>query len=358
MIGIAGVVAAVAALGAGSAGLAAPKPHHPKPPHPAKPKPAKPKPTHVSCSTSALIAAINAANSNGGGRLELAGHCTYSLTSADNTGFAGSNGLPVVTSKIVTKGHDSTIAANKTDFRIFEVDGPNGNLTLDHVTLTGGAVPAADGPAGEGGALLDLGGTVTVKHSVVTQNSAGGGGGLAVAGIPDGPAGSMRVDHSLISSNTATQGGGGLLNHGSNLTVTHSRITNNSGPGGGGIATGPGDNSGTGSVTVVDHTKIDHNIANSTNPHMGGGAGIANGGTLTVRHSELTDNTAVPANGLAGGGLLNHAVATLDHTKVKGNTAAVGGGLANGAFPPGSPAPQRGSPRSCFTCSWCCLWSR
>jgi hypothetical protein len=330
MIGVIGVAAAVGALGLGSAGLAAPKPHGPKP-----------QPSRVDCSAggAGLIAAITTANAAGGGTIDL-GHCTYTLTAVNNSGPTGANGLPVVTSKIVIRGDHTTIAGNNTNFRIFEVDGPGGNLTLDHVTLTGGvADPTAGGPAGGGGALADFGGTVTVEHSVVTANRAGAGGGLAVA-TAGGPIGTMTVAHSVIGNNTSTQGGGGILNHGGNLTVTHSRVTANTGPGGGGIATGPGNPSGTGSTTLIDHSKIDHNTADSTNPTMGGGAGIANGGALTIRHSQLVDNTATAANGLVGGGLLNHATATVDHSNVKGNTAALGGGLANASFPPGTPAPQ------------------
>jgi hypothetical protein len=50
--------------------------------------------------------------------------------------------------------------------RIFEVDGPSGNLSLQNVTLTGGT--ASD----FGGAIFNSSGTVTLNESVVTGNSA------------------------------------------------------------------------------------------------------------------------------------------------------------------------------------------
>src|SRR4051812_31995007 len=336
LIGVAGVLAGVGALGSGSASFAAAKPHHPSKPHPPKQKP-----NRVNCSAggAGLVAAINAANSSGGGAIELDNHCPYMLTAANNSGPTGANGLPQVTSQIVVKGNHAPIAGNNSNFRIFEVDGPNGNLTLDHLTLTGGhAVQGAGpGPSGAGGALFNNEATVTITHSTVTGNTGeGGGGGIASGTGNNGPIGSLTIDHSLISNNTAGGGGGGILNHAGTLTVKHSRTTGNTGPGGGGIATGPGNITGTGSVTLVDHSKIHHNTANGG--EEGGGAGIANGGVLTIKHSELRDNDAP---GAAGGGLLNHgSSATLDHSKVKGNTAAIGAGIANLRFGPEAPVPQ------------------
>lgn len=325
---VAGAVTTAAALGLGSASYAAAQ-------------------INVPCSAGGpgLVAAIDTANSSGGGTIRLEHHCTYQLTTANNSGPLGDNGLPVVTSTIVVNGKDATIAGNSTDFRLFEVDAPNGKLTLDHVTLTGGAaVSQATPPASAGGALFNNEGTVKIDHSVVTGNVAGAGGGLA-SGSPQeethGPTGSLTVDHSVISDNTAFGGGaGGILNRAGMLTVDHSRITGNTAPGGGGIATGPGNSSGTGSITVIDHSQIDHNTANA--PEESGGGGIANGGVLKVDHSNISDNTAP---GLVGGGLLNHgSSATLDHSSVTGNTADLGGGIANVNLPPeggpGGPAPQ------------------
>ena len=53
-------------------------------------------------------------------------------------GMTGFNGLPVVTNAITINGFFTTIAANDTNFRIFEVNGPGGNLTFQGLTITGG----------------------------------------------------------------------------------------------------------------------------------------------------------------------------------------------------------------------------
>src|SRR5215475_467201 len=136
MMCVAGIAAGVTALGLGSASFAA---------------------TNVPCSTAALVAAINAANSAGGGTLNLAAGCHYSLTTPDN----GENGLPVVTSQIAVNGNGATIDGTGS-VRILEVDGPSGSLSLQDVTLTGGS--ASD----FGGAIANLGGTVSLDHSLVT----------------------------------------------------------------------------------------------------------------------------------------------------------------------------------------------
>jgi hypothetical protein len=78
-------------------------------------------PMNVPCAgQAALVAAITAANSAGGGTLNLAKHCDYALTSVDNSGV---NGLPVITTAITVNGHDSTIDGTGV-VRVFEIDGP------------------------------------------------------------------------------------------------------------------------------------------------------------------------------------------------------------------------------------------
>jgi hypothetical protein len=84
----------------------------------------------VPCRSGALIRAINRANSDGGATLNLAPFCTYYLRTENNTvPMLGSNGLPVITSRITLNGFRTTIAGNGSNFRIFMV-ASTGNLTL------------------------------------------------------------------------------------------------------------------------------------------------------------------------------------------------------------------------------------
>jgi hypothetical protein len=124
-------------------------------------------------------------------------------------------------------------------------------------------------------------------------------------------------------------GGGGILNLGGRLTLISSTVTRNAAFGGGGIATGPGPFGGS-SVATLIKSRVDGNTAHGT-PMMGGGGGVANGGTLHINKGEIADNQAVGSN---AGGLLNHGdSAMLNKTKVTGNTADFdGGGIANVNF--------------------------
>ena len=92
-----------------------------------------------------LVAAITAADNGGGGTINLAPGCTYTLTAVNNSNsanpVAGANGLPVITTPVTINGLNTTIARGSSapPFRLFEVDGPGGSLTLNNLTLTGAA---------------------------------------------------------------------------------------------------------------------------------------------------------------------------------------------------------------------------
>lgn len=62
--------------------------------------------TNVPCTTAALITAISTANGSGGGTLNLAPGCTYTLTTAFNGGDAG---LPAITTPITVNADGDTI---------------------------------------------------------------------------------------------------------------------------------------------------------------------------------------------------------------------------------------------------------
>jgi hypothetical protein len=281
-----------------------------------------------------LIAAINRANSSGGGAIYLARECTYALTTADNTNpnpMIGANGLPVVISRITMNGFRTTIAGNDSDFRILEVNGP-GNLTIQGVTITGGNV------RGFGGGIFNDEGTLTLDHSRVTGNTGGGGGGggggIASGTNGTGPLGTTTLNFSQVDANTSTGSAGGILNHAGTLTLNHSQVTGNTAAvGGGGIASGTGGNGGVGASTLtLNFSQVDNNTANG-GPLTGAG-GIANGGTATINASQVNGNTAP---GSVGAGILNHGVMSIDLSQVNGNTAptdgsgdtGVGGGIAN-----------------------------
>ena len=288
----------------------------------------------VPCSPGALVAAITAANAAGGGTINLASGCTYALASADN----GENGLPVVTTRIGVNGNGATIAGNNTSFRVFEVDGPGGNLSLQNVTITGGS-------ADVGGGIENVGGTVTLNHSQVTGNTATqAGGGIASATFDPASVAKLTLNNSAVTGNSQTAdptnpnslGGGGIVNILGTVTLNTSQVNRNSAQGfvGGGIASGDYLNfSGTSSFLTLNNSQVDGNTA----PNAGGG-GIQNLlGTATLNSSQADGNTSLNGGGISSGpGNGGQPVGTatsqliLSKSEVNGNTAT-------------APVPQPGS---------------
>jgi len=294
---------------------------------------------------SGLVAAVDHANdSPGPDIIDLASGCTYLLTAASAPG----NGLPVVTGRLTIRGHGATIErSSASPFRILEVS-PSGNLTLDDVTVAGGAVSLA-GPTAFGGGILN-GGLLTVTRSTIRDNevsgsgSSAGGGGIANNGT-------VILRDTVLRNNKASATGtqifvavgGAVLNRtGASMSIEAGRVVGNTA-----VARGASDlffiaaaggigNSGT--LTVSD-TRIAGNrsIAVGARGQANGGGMSASDGTVTVAGSDIKGNTAsASGDGAAahGGGLENFAGTKLSSTTVRENRAsgptARGGGIFNG----------------------------
>ncbi len=296
---------------------------------PAHPPP--PRPVAVPCDTGALIKAINEANAAGGAVLDLAPGCTYTLTAPQpNT----ETGLPPITAPITIHGNAATItrstAAGTPDFRIFEVLAAPARLNLSRLTISNGFgvgdQAPEDGHSG-GGILVREGGALAADGVAVTGNAG------FVAGIHN--YGTADLVNSVVSGNNGVQGGG-INNADGTLTVRRSAIRDNTASGadigiGGGIL-----NSDTGTATVADSLIRDNNTQNA-------GGGVWNAGTLHLRGTQITNNTAAQLHGapltVEGGGLLNIGHATIERTSINRNhaqhgpgaTRAVAGGIANSA---------------------------
>jgi hypothetical protein len=291
----------------------------------------------------ALVAAINTANSAGGGTINLAHKCDYQLTSSPDS---SENGLPAITTPIKVNGNQATIDGTDS-FRDFEVDGPGGSLSAQDLTITGGS------SADFGGGIANMGGTVMLDHSQVTDNAAVlAGGGIASATFGPSSVAKLTLDQSSVSDNQQTLdgndgglGGGGILNVDGTAMLDHSQVNGNSAQGfvGGGIASGDYLGSGGESVLNVDHSQVNGNTA----PNAGGG-GIQNLlGSATLDHSQVDGNTSLNGGGISsgngnGGAPPGTAELRLDHSEVSGNTATAvavpgagppvaAGGIANGS---------------------------
>ena len=179
----------------------------------------------VPCSSAALIAAITAANTAGGGTINLASGCHYQLTSA----VSGEDGLPPIGTAIGVNGNGATIDGTGS-VRVLEVDSP-GNLSLQNVTITGGS-------ADIGGGIANLGGTVTLNHSQVTGNTAAlAGGGIASATFDPSSVAKLTLNNSAVTGNSQTDpppntlGGGGIVNVLGTVILNSSQVNSNSAQG-------------------------------------------------------------------------------------------------------------------------------
>lgn len=178
-----------------------------------------------------LRAAIEAANGAGG--------APHTIDASGVSGTIGlQSALPTIAVDVSILGPGASQLTIRRDsgleFRI---------LTIGVATVTLADLTLADGllAAGQGGGIANMSGTLTIRRSVISGNTAEVGGGLYLAG----EVGPTTIERSTIAGNTATEasggspGGGGILNLAA-LTVSNSTISGNSTAGGrgAGIVTG------------------------------------------------------------------------------------------------------------------------
>lgn len=232
----------------------------------------------VACSETALVAAVNLANSTAAAdTLVLAGGCTYQLTSAHG---GLTNGLPVITTPIAMLGPAVIARASLLLFRIAEVS-PTGSLTLTtSVVFTNGSA------VGDGGAILNRGAVTLTSSGLIGNFATLNGGGLANADTPAGTAPAATFTRSNVTGNTALLRGGGIYNglRGSLTTTGVSGnplfILNNTGSQGGGVA------AVNSTATTMTQTAVTVNTALLT-----AGGVYREGGTMTTTNSPITANT-------------------------------------------------------------------
>ena len=257
-------------------------------------------------------------------------------------------GITINTSiRLVGSGADATIIKGGGPVLTIGVaDAPTEpTVTIDGVTITGGVTVGNLSPSmGRGGGVYvpraagpSTGATVTIRNSIIRDNTvapaAATDSGIPCPGGNDCPFasaggggisndGTMTLDHTVVSNNqvvaasglTSDADGGGILNRAfGNLTLRHSTVTGND-------------------VSVT-----------SPNGRFADGGGIfVTGGTLEINDSEISDNSVHVSTAFASfvettagsGGIhsLGDAVATIRNTVISGNTVvadnALGGAVA------------------------------
>ena len=215
----------------------------------------------------------------------------------------------------------------------------HGNSTI---TSTHFIDNTANGISGRGGAIFNIGGTLTLINSNFTNNTAKGSSGGAIDN-----SGILNIINCSFTNNTATDtwGRGGAIYNTGTLNVTGSNFTGNNAT----MFAGAIWNDGGSSTAPVIISKSTFN-GNSANSDSGGaiynystrnliitsstftenkaanyGGSIYNCGILTVTGSNFTGNTA----NNYGGAIYNQATLNITGSKFTGNTALYGGAICN-----------------------------
>jgi hypothetical protein len=181
---------------------------------------------------------------------------------------------------------------------------PGTTVTIDGVTITGGAAQLGAGVKSDG--------ELTLKDTAVVQNN---GSGIGAAGtIYNGADGTLSLVDTYVAENTVVDGiGGGIYNAGAAL-IKGSVIHQN-----GAEFVGAGIYNDLGATMRLFDTVVSGNLSGFS------AGGIENRGVLDVRGSQITGNVAQTF----GGGLLNEGEVEVTATDVVGNTATWGGALYN-----------------------------
>lgn len=240
---------------------------------------------------------------NQGGTLAVSG-CIISGNSGQNGGGISSTGMVTIS--------DSAVIGNTASF-----DGggiwSSGTLTVSTSTLSGNRARS------DAGGAISTGGTLTLTDCTVAGNFAAIGG-----GIFNNTGGSATIQQDCtLSGNTAASGGG--ISNGGTLTVRGCTVTGNAATGfdfGGHHFAGRGGGIDNFGVATIQDSSLSGNTAN-----VGGGIFNEAIATLDVRGSAFSGNTASDS----GGAVANLGTATIQESTLFGNTAgAAGGGVFNG----------------------------
>ncbi|WP_407421847.1 hypothetical protein [Methanobrevibacter sp.] len=146
------------------------------------------------------------------------------------------------------------------------------NILIKNITLKNGFTEKY------GGAIENNGGELTLRKSLLNENSAKFGGGAISCNK-----GILTIEESLFNENVAEWDGGAIYNHGGELRIVESAFSGNVAEWDGGAV-----DQETGTLTI-SQSSFNYNTANGAS---GGGAIHNNNGFLTVAVSTFNENSA------------------------------------------------------------------
>lgn len=288
-----------------------------------------------------LASAITAANTDSIVSKCTAGSGADEIVLSSGAQITLSEALPIINSTITIQGNESSVERDGTDiFRLVDVQA--GILTLNDITLSGGASENTGYSTAYGAGIRVSSGTLNTNNVVVKNNS-----GVGIAIMNNSVA---TINNSVVEYNTGLptyfSGGGGLHVAGSQVEVLGSDISNNQNLsvafGGAGVYISNQDGA---STVNINSSSINNNTSNRS----GGGINAIVGGngedtiTLNITNSTISGNTAAEN----GGGIHCSIIsAKITSSTITANTAAGygsyqgrGGGVSCGiSFPPAGSA--------------------
>jgi Ca2+-binding RTX toxin-like protein len=313
-------------------------------------------------SADAATFTVTNTNDSGGGSLRQAILDANATPGADQVTFQATlsgqitlaSQLPNVTDSVNIAGPGAgqlTLSGNNSS-RIFYVypTGPVPQVTISDLTMTAGNPSSSDPVGGRGGAVFIKYGSVTLDRVVISNsNSESFGGGVENAN------GSLTVRSSTISGNSAEEGGGISNRHDETdaVIVENSTITGNhaSGYAGGGIwFENPFDRA---TINVRSSTIAGNSVSSAGS---GGGAGFwTNGNGATLTNTIAADNTAGTRPDVQTGGPYSTVSASFslvenpDGARIMGGSNIFGqdpklGALGDNGGPTSTIPPLDGSP--------------
>jgi len=235
-----------------------------------------------------LREAITNANANSD---TTGGDCAAG-SGADTITFDGSLGTATITlasplpkiaygSGLTIDGGNRITLSGNDSVQVFYVNS-SALLTLQNISVTHGS-------ATDGGGLFNYG-TVTIIHSVFSNNSATRGGGVA---SNNGNA-TVTIANSTFSNNSANYGGG-LTNRSGTATLLNSTFSGNSATVlGGGVSTWNG--SGTAPTTTIRNTILANSISGGDCWNHNAGSAVLIGGNNIIETTSTCNSLATLTN--------------------------------------------------------------
>jgi hypothetical protein len=212
----------------------------------------------------------------------------------------------------------------------------NALLTASDLTLIHGYAGGL-GRDGNGAGLYSYGGLVALNRVTISDNFAlGDGGGIDLQG------GSVSLSASTVSGNTSLSGAGGISVYGTAM-LGDGVVSGNSGGGTGGIAVSSGYSGGygygstIGSNLTLARTAVEGNHATCSSGPCTGGIYANLGNFITIGESTISGNTATGPVDLVAGGIyvndaqLNIVNSTMAQNSAHGNNLVIGGMSLSGA---------------------------